>query len=105
MTTDGQGKTIVFRNIDRAMLVFYEGMTVSEIEERIFDLELMATSLYELALTGGDTADLSLAVERESGESFTGFERDSDGVWLAGLICSDCRNPAPLVLAVLEPRE
>lgn len=105
MTADGQGKTIVFRNIDRVMLAFYAGMTLSEIEERIFDLEIMATSLYELELTGGRTADLAQAVERDSGESFTNFEREEDGVWLAGLICSTCRNPAPLVLTVIEPRD
>lgn len=105
MTTDGQGKTIVFRNIDRVMLAFYAGMSVSDIEARIFDLELMATSLYEIELTGGRTADLAEATERDSGEPFTGFERDEDGVWLAGLICSTCRNPAPLVLTVLEPQD
>lgn len=105
MSKDSQGKTIIFQNIDRVVLGFYAGMSVEHIETNIFDLELMATWLYEIDLDGGRTADLSLAIERDSGEAFDGFERDEDGVWLVGLICSECRNPAPLVLSVLEPQD
>ena len=105
MNTDAQGKPIIFQNIDRVVLGFYAGMTVDEIEANIFDLEIMATELYEIELEGGRKVELSLATERDSGDAFDGFERDEEGVWLAGLICSQCRNPAPLVLSVLEPQD
>ena len=105
LETDGQGKPIIFQKIDRVVLGFYAGASVSEIQENIFDLEIMATELYEIDLAGERTAELSLATERDSGDAFGGFDRDEEGVWLAGLICSQCRNPAPLVLSVLEPQD
>ncbi len=104
MSKDSQGKTIIFQDIDRVVLGFYAGMSVGDIEENIFDLELMATELYEIDHDGGRSTELSLAIERDSEAAFDGFERDEDGVWLVGLLCSTCRNPAPLVLSVLEPR-
>jgi hypothetical protein len=105
MTKDSQGKTIIFQNIDRVVLGFYAGMSVGEIETNIFDLELMATELYEIDTDGERTADLSRAIERDSGAEFESFERDEDGVWLVGLLCGGCRNPAPLSLSVLEPQD
>jgi hypothetical protein len=103
LTRDGQGNPIVFASIDGVLLGFYSGMTVTELQAQILDLELIATSLWEVALTGGRTADLALARERDSAAPFSGFERDTAGVWLLGLMCSTCQNPAPVVLTVLEP--
>ena len=103
VTRDGQGNEIVFQNIDGVLLGFYAGLTVSELEQQIMDLELIATSLWEIELGGGRTADLAAAQGRENGGSFPGFGGDADGVWLLGLMCSTCQNPAPVVLAVLEP--
>jgi hypothetical protein len=78
-------------------------MTVADIEDQILDLELMATQMYEIGLSGGRTADLELGLERTSGEPFSGFERSEEGVWLLALMCSSCQNPAPVVLTVLSP--
>jgi hypothetical protein len=77
-------------------------MTVSEIEEQIFDLEILATTLWELELEGGKTADLAQAQARDGSGAFRGFTR-TDGVWALGLMCSTCSNPAPVVLTILEP--
>jgi hypothetical protein len=63
----------------------------------------MATSLWEVRLTGGRTADLRAAVERGENTPFPGFDRDEAGVWVMGLMCSTCQNPAPVVLSILEP--
>jgi hypothetical protein len=103
LTRDGQGNEIVFESIDGVLLGFYAGMTVSDLEEGILDLELMATSLWEVRLTGGRTADLRAAVERGENTPFPGFDRDEAGVWVMGLMCSTCQNPAPVVLSILEP--
>jgi hypothetical protein len=105
LSVDGAGQTVVFQDINRLVLGFYAGMSVGDIEARIFDLELMATELYEISLPGGRTADLSEATERTSGDKFSSFARDEEGVWLLGLICSDCRNPSPIALTVLEPQD
>jgi hypothetical protein len=102
VTVDGQHNPIADESIDRLLVGFYEGKTVAELEAQIFDIESIATSLWEIPLSGGKKADLSLSRERTSGETFTGFER-GDGVWLLGLTCSTCQNPQPVVLSVLDP--
>jgi hypothetical protein len=103
LSRDGQGNPIVFESIDSVLIGFYAGMTVAELESDILDLELNATTLWELPLTGGRTADLSRARQRDGGAAFPGFTSSEPGVWVMGLMCSTCQNPAPVVLTVLEP--
>ena len=103
VTKDGQGNTIEFQSIDGVMIGFYEGQTVAEIQANIFDLELRATTLWEVKLKGGRTADLSTATERGTGAAFPGFARATTGVWMLALTCSTCQNPAPVVLTILDP--
>ena len=43
VTRDGQANDIVSARIDTALIGLYEGMTVSDLEEQIMDLELVAT--------------------------------------------------------------
>ena len=103
LTRNGQGNAIVFESIDGVLIGFYEGMTVADLQNNIFDLELRATTLWELPLAGGRTADLSKATERGSGAGFSGFARNTAGIWMVALRCSTCQNPAPVVMTVLEP--
>ncbi|HTV18345.1 MAG TPA: hypothetical protein VMG12_06730 [Polyangiaceae bacterium] len=103
LTRDGQGNPIVFESIDSVLLGFYAGMTVADLESDILDLELNATALWELPLTGGRTAELGRARQRDTDAPFAGFSRPEPGVWVMGLMCSTCQNPAPVVLSVLQP--
>jgi len=103
LTRDGGGNPIVFENIDGVLIGFYAGMTVAELQSDILDLELNATTLWQLPLTGGRTADLARARQRDNDAAFPGFARSEPGVWVMGLMCSTCQNPAPVVLTVLEP--
>jgi hypothetical protein len=104
ITRDGQGNNVVFERIDGVTLGFYEGMSLAEIEAQIFDIELIATSLWDIRLTSGSRiADLATATERTTGTTFSGFTTAMPGVWLLALRCSNCQNPAPVVLAVLNP--
>jgi hypothetical protein len=104
VTRDGQNNPIDFPRIDSALLGFYPELTVAEIEEQIFDIEQLASPLFDIAFTSGRmTADLSSARERGSGAPFTGFDRDQKGIWLFALRCSECQNPQPVVLSVLQP--
>jgi hypothetical protein len=106
VTVDGQGNEIIYAGLDKLLLGYYQGMTVADIQAKFFDLELMATSLWDLGLSSVYTADLSQAVDRRTGAPFAGFAgRTSDGVWLLALSCSTCQNPAPVILAVLDPSE
>jgi hypothetical protein len=103
LTVDGQGNELIFEDIDGVIVGFYEGMTLDDLEEQIFDLEQLATSLWEIELERGRTADLADARGRDGAGSFPGFERDADGLWMLALMCSACQNPSPLLLTVLEP--
>jgi hypothetical protein len=103
VTRDSLGNDIVFESIDSVVVGFFEGMTLAEIEAQILDLELIATSMWEVELEGGRTADLAEARGRSGEGSFPGFAQDEEGVWMLALMCSTCQNPSPIVLAVIEP--
>jgi len=105
LVQNGLGNELLLSSIDRALVGFYAGRSVADLEAGIFDLESSATSLYETLLDGRRKTDLSVSREVTTGEAFSGFEREEPGVWLFGLLCSTCKNPAPQLLAVLSPRE
>lgn len=104
VTRDSLGNPIVYQSIDSVIVAHYAGLTVPELEAQILDLEVIATSLWEVSLTGGRSADLSLATNRETGEPFAGFS-GADGVWALGVMCNTCQNPAPVILSILEPSD
>jgi len=101
---DGQGNALPANNIDGVTVGFYEGMTAADLEARIFDLELIATELWDIKLTGGRTADLGEATDRMTGAPFAGFDRAAAGTWMLALTCSRCQSPAPPLLTILEPK-
>ncbi|HEU5073864.1 MAG TPA: hypothetical protein VFU02_06820 [Polyangiaceae bacterium] len=108
---DGGGNQVPFSRIDKLLLAFYEGRDVDYLEDNIFDIELLATSIWELPLDNEREANLADARLRNSASeddsadagAFEGFDADAEGVWLLGLFCSTCQNPAPVLLSILEP--
>jgi hypothetical protein len=108
VTVDGLGNPIYANAIDRILVAFYADMTPEDLEERIFDIEDLATDMWEIRdFGGGRRADLAAAQHREEddtqGDFFEGFAGHGEGTWLLGLMCSTCQNPAPMVLSVLKP--
>jgi hypothetical protein len=103
VTRDGQGNPVVFEQMDGLVMGYYEGKTAADLEANIFDIELIATSLWDLRLLGGRKVDLAMAKDRMTGATFGGFEGRAPGVWMLGLTCSSCQNPAPIVLSILNP--
>ena len=103
ITRDGQGNAVPFEKIDGVTIGFYAGKTAADLEAQIFDIEMVATTLWDLKLKSGRTADLSLATDRASGAAFTGFDRAETGTWMVALTCSKCQTPAPIVLAIVAP--
>lgn len=103
LTRDSTGSPVVFQFIDRLLVAFYENKTVEDLEQHFKDIEIDATSLYEVPIQAGTkAADLSTAKDRATGEAFPGFGTKT-GVWALGLLCSSCQVPAPVFLSVLEP--
>ena len=102
VTTNGQGDSVAYATINRLLVAFYQGMSAADLQAKFFDIETLATSLWELPVRGGHTAELGQAVERSSGAAFSGFRR-TDGIWMLALLCTTCQNPAPVVLTILDP--
>ena len=104
VTVDGLGNEIAANNIDRILLAYYQGATPAELEEQIFDIEMIATDIWEIEnYGGGRRADLRNARHRETDEFFAGFGGREEGTWLLALMCSTCQNPAPMLLTALAP--
>jgi hypothetical protein len=104
LTRDGAGNPVPFQKIDGVTLGYYDGMSVADLQARIFDIQVVATNLWDIQLTGGKTADLAQAKERTTGAAFTGFARaGSSGTWLLALTCSTCQTPAPVLISVIDP--
>ncbi len=100
VTVDGQGNPFDSSGIDSVMLGFYEGVTAADLETTFLDLELDATQLFTLGLTGGTSANLADATD-SAGAAFTGFY--TGGTWLLALRCSRCYNPAPPFVTLVSP--
>ncbi len=107
VSRDSQGDGIAYERIDKLLLGFYEGLTVEDIQAQVMDLELIATHLWEMELDDQTAADLAEARQRKAdgtaGSAFDGFDASAEGVWLVGLLCGGCQNPAPVILSILEP--
>ncbi len=95
LTTNGLGNDLSLGNVDGILLGFYEGASLTDLQDQFLDLELLATDVWSMELPGSTGADLSDL------SGFTGFE--GDGVWVLALTCSTCANPAPLFLTILQP--
>jgi hypothetical protein len=102
VSVNGLGNPFAHGGVDRMLIGFYAGKTVADLEAQVFDLELIATELYDQKLAAR-SADLGLATERTTGAPFTGIEREEAGTWVLALLCSTCQSPAPLLLSVLLP--
>lgn len=100
ITVDSQGAAVDLGNIDGAMLGFYEGMSVADLESRFLDLMLIGTSTWTAELDSVTSVSLGELTD-SSGAGFTGFS--GDGTWLFALTCSRCSNPAPIFLTVVVP--
>lgn len=95
LTRNGHGGDFVTTRVDSLMVARFEGLSVQDVEERFLDIEILAAETWTWPLGAGTSADLGTL------GGFPGFA--DDGVWMLGLLCSTCPNPAPLFLTVIEP--
>jgi hypothetical protein len=100
---DSLDNDFAYNRVTSVLLGFFADKTPADLELEILDIELNATHLWDLEHTGGKQAALSAMKHRETGDNFVSFDGYPEGTWLLALMCDDCQNPSPLVLAVLEP--
>jgi len=104
LTVDSFGNPIDFRKIDKALVGFYQDKTAADLQAGFKDIEISATSLYEVAVSlGARDADLANAKLRGGTEMFPGFTR-TNGTWALAVTCSKCQVPAPILMTILQPQ-
>jgi hypothetical protein len=99
---NGLGATFRDGYVTRVVVGHYNE-TPSQLEAKFLDLDriAIANQYYSAALTSSTMADLSTLTDEASGAAFTGI--DDTGTWLLGLVCGNCRNPAPWYMTILKP--
>ncbi len=85
--------------VQRAVVGHYTE-TPAQLEGKFLDLDRIATSYFRAEITTGSELDFTM-LTGDNGAAFSGI--DGTGTWLVGLICGQCRNPAPWYMTVLKP--
>ena len=103
LTMDSFGNAVLFNKIDKVLIGFYQGKTKADLQTNFKDIEISATTLYEVAVPPG-ARDVKLGDAKVRGGTtpFPGFAQ-TDGVWAMVVICSKCQVPAPVLLTILTP--
>jgi hypothetical protein len=93
------GNTFDSTQITHATVGHYT-QPLSQLESQFLDLQTIAADLYEADIPSGTVLDFT-TLKDKNGVSFPGVT--SDGTWLVGLFCGQCRSPAPWYMTVLVP--
>ena len=99
MTTNALGAAFKEGYITSAIVGRYT-QTPAQLEASFLDLDRIAVATYRADIVAGSTLDFTM-LRDENGASFPGV--DDSGTWMVGLICGNCRNPAPWYMSILKP--
>jgi len=103
LATSAMGRSFFPTDIDRVIVGHYTQTPVQlQSNDTFLRIESIATALYSKELDTTTTKlDLSTLTD-SSNNAFPGI--DGTGTWIVALQClNNCRNPAPLYLAILKP--
>jgi len=99
MKVDGFGREFLRGNVTDAIVGHY-AETPAELEKKFLELDQIALRTFRTPIPSGTVLDFS-KLKDDAGASFPGI--DGTGTWLVGLVCGNCRNPAPLYMTILKP--
>jgi hypothetical protein len=99
MMVNGIGREFTPGDVTDAILGHYSE-TPAELEAKFLDLDRIALTTYRAAIPSGFVLDFK-TLKDANGASFTGI--DNTGTWVVGLLCGNCRNPAPWYMTILKP--
>jgi hypothetical protein len=100
MTTNALGQPFDTTQITSAVVGHYT-QTAQQLQAQFLDLQTITTEFYRVDTPSGTVLDFTMLKKDGDGSAFPGIS--SDGTWLVGLICGNCRNPAPWYMTVLVP--
>jgi hypothetical protein len=99
MMTNGFGRAFARGDVTTAIVGHY-AETPAELEKKFLDLDKIALATYQVVIPSGFVADFK-GLKDKNGAAFPGI--DGTGTWMVGLVCGNCRNPAPLYMTILKP--
>jgi hypothetical protein len=102
LTVNALGNTFIFPMITRVVVAHYPA-NVCQIEDDFLNLQTTWDKWYfeDLAFTVEGAYDLT-RLKDEQGNAFSGISQ-GPGTWMFALFCTNCPNPAPWFMTVLQP--
>lgn len=97
---NGLGDVWEERAVNEVMIGHYS-LTPEQLTEQFLGLDNIADELYRGVVTAGSKLNLNTLTEETTAAPFPGI--DGTGTWILALNCSDCTNPAPWFLTILQP--
>jgi len=99
MANNALGYTFKDNYITRAIVGHFTE-SPADLEKKFLSLDVIATKYYTADIMTGAMLDFT-TLKDNTGASFPGV--DDSGTWMVGLICGNCRNPAPWYMTILKP--
>lgn len=99
MANNALGYTFKDNYITRAIVGHFTE-SPADLEKKFLSLDVIATKYYTADIMTGAMLDFT-TLRTENNEAFPGV--DDNGTWMVGLICGNCRNPAPWYMTILKP--
>lgn len=100
MKTNAMGATFEEGFITSVIVGHYDE-TPRQLEQKFLDLNLIAKEYYTAEIPTGSVLDFTMLKDKSGNATFNGIT--DDGTWLVGLVCGNCKNPAPWYLTILKP--
>ncbi len=100
MTTNAIGNPYIYSQITEVAVAHYATKTLPELQKDFLNLEEIADGWWSGPVAAGSSISLGGLVDK-GGAAFPGI--DSNGVWMAALFCTNCNNPAPWSITILQP--
>ena len=96
LTKDSFGNEVRFTKIDKVLVGFYQGKTDADLQTNFKDIELIATTLYEVSVApGARDVELGDAKVRGGTTAFPGFTPDRRRLGDGRDRAASVRSPRP----------
>lgn len=99
MTKNAIGNPYNYYQITSAAVAHFPAKSVAELEPQFLALEDIADGWWSGEVLSGASIDLGTLMDK-NGAAFPGI--GGDGVWMAALFCTNCNNPAPWSITILQ---
>ena len=98
MKTNALGHPFTEAYVTSAVVGHYT-QTPAQLEASFLNLDGIAAATYRANIESGSVLDFT-QLKDDNGAAFPGI--DGEGTWMVGLICGNCRNPAPWYMTILK---